>query len=83
MAAAVYFTSVVASTAPCLNYRILSGRINSLAKDLGIERPYLRSQRSITNSNTLIYVLLNLRALGRIRAHYARRAAEVARASLS
>ncbi|MFN8499553.1 MAG: hypothetical protein U0641_17010 [Anaerolineae bacterium] len=36
---------------------------------MGIERPYLRNERSITSHNTLIYVLLNLQALGRVRAH--------------
>lgn len=49
--------------------RTVDERINSQAKELGIERPYLRNERSITNHNTLIYVLLNLRALGRVRAH--------------
>ncbi len=39
-----------------------------LAKELGIERPKLRNQRAITNQNTLIYVLLNLRLLQRIQA---------------
>lgn len=40
-------------------------RINSQAVALGIERPHLRNQRSITNQNTLIYVLINLRTLRR------------------
>ena len=40
-------------------------RINSQAVALGIERPHLRNQGSITNQNTLIYVLINLRALRR------------------
>lgn len=31
-----------------------------------IERPRLRNGRAITNQNTLIYVLLNLRALQRV-----------------
>jgi hypothetical protein len=47
--------------------RTATERINSLAKELGIERPKLRNQAAITNQNTLIYVLLNLRALQRIR----------------
>ena len=34
---------------------------------LGIERPHLRNQQAITNRNTLIYILINLRALHRIR----------------
>ena len=47
--------------------RTATERINSLATDLGIERPYLRNQQAITNQNTFIYVLLNLRALHRVR----------------
>jgi hypothetical protein len=43
-------------------------RINAQAVALGIERPKLRNQRSIANQNTLIYVLINLRALQRIQA---------------
>lgn len=42
-------------------------RINSQAVALGIERPHLRNQGSITNQNTLIYVLINLRALKRVK----------------
>ena len=41
-------------------------RINSQAKALGIERPYLRNGAAITNQNTLIYILINLRMLQRI-----------------
>lgn len=44
-------------------------RINSQAKALGIERPYLRSGSAIANQNTLIYILINLRFLQRIRDH--------------
>ena len=47
--------------------RTASERINSQAKELGIERPKLRSQLAIVNQNTLIYVLINLRALQRVR----------------
>ena len=47
--------------------RTASERINSQALDLGIERPKLRNQSSIANQNTLIYVLINLRALQRVR----------------
>jgi hypothetical protein len=47
--------------------RTATERINSQAKALGIERPYLRNQQAITNQNTLIYVLINLRAVHRIR----------------
>lgn len=42
-------------------------RINSQAKALGIERPYLRNGSAIANLNTLIYILINLRFLQRIR----------------
>jgi hypothetical protein len=47
--------------------RTATERINSQAKELGIERPKLRNGQSITNQNTLIYILINLRALQRIR----------------
>jgi len=46
--------------------RSATERINSQAKALGIERPKLRNQAAITNINTLIYVLINLRALQRV-----------------
>jgi hypothetical protein len=46
--------------------RSATERINSQAKALGIERPKLRNGQAITNINTLIYVLINLRALLRI-----------------
>jgi len=47
--------------------RTATERINSQAKALGIERPKLRNGQAITNQNTLIYVLINLRALHRVR----------------
>jgi hypothetical protein len=47
--------------------RTATERINSQAVDLGIERPRLRNGQAIANQNTLIYVLINLRALQRIR----------------
>lgn len=47
--------------------RSASERINAQAKALGIERPKLRNQQAIANLNTLIYVLINLRAFHRIR----------------
>ena len=47
--------------------RTATERINAQAKELGIERPKLRNRQAITNQNTLIYVLINLRALQRIR----------------
>lgn len=50
------------------NQRTASERINAQAKELGIERPKLRNQRSIANQNTLIYVVINLRAWQRVKA---------------
>jgi hypothetical protein len=47
--------------------RTATERINSQAVALGIERPKVRNQQAITNQNTLIYVLINLRLLQRIR----------------
>ena len=48
------------------NQRTASERINAQAKALGIERPKLRNQHSVANQNTLIYVVINLRALQRV-----------------
>jgi hypothetical protein len=42
-------------------------RINSQAVAPGIEPPHLRNGRSLANLDTLLYVLIHLRALGRIR----------------
>jgi hypothetical protein len=50
------------------NQRTVCERVNSQAVELGIERPKLRNERSITNQNTLLYVLLNLQTLQRIQA---------------
>jgi hypothetical protein len=47
--------------------RSATERINSQAVALGIERPRLRNGQAIANQNTLIYVLINLRGLHRIR----------------
>ena len=44
-------------------------RINSQAVALGIERLHLRNGRAIANQNTLIYLLINLRFLQRLRQH--------------
>ena len=49
------------------NQRTANERINAQAKALGIERPKLRNFQAIANRNTLIYILINLRALHRIR----------------
>jgi hypothetical protein len=40
-------------------------RINSQAKELGIERPKVHNGRSVANLNTLIYLIMNVRALAR------------------
>lgn len=49
------------------NQRSATERINSQAVSLGIERPMLRNGKAIANINTLIYILINLRFLQRIR----------------
>jgi hypothetical protein len=46
--------------------RTATERVNAQAVALGIERPKLRNGQAIANLNTLIYVLINLRALHRI-----------------
>jgi hypothetical protein len=53
--------------------RTATERINSQAVELGIERPKLRNGQAIANQNTLTYVLINLRALQRIRGRKAHR----------
>jgi hypothetical protein len=40
-------------------------RINSQAKELGIERPKVHNARSVANLNTVIYLVINVRALQR------------------
>jgi hypothetical protein len=47
--------------------RTASERVNSQAVELGIERPKLRNGKAIANLNSLLYVLINLRALQRLR----------------
>lgn len=47
--------------------RTATERINAQAKALGIERPQLRNGKAIANLNTLIYILINLHGLQRIR----------------
>lgn len=49
------------------NQRTASERINSQAKDFGIERPKVRNSYSVINLNTLTYIVINIRALQRIR----------------
>jgi hypothetical protein len=47
--------------------RTASERINSQAKDFGIERPKVRNCHSVVNLNTLTYIVINARALQRVR----------------
>ena len=47
------------------NQRTSAERINSQAQALGIERPKVRNGRSVANLNTLIYIIINVRALER------------------
>jgi hypothetical protein len=49
------------------NQRSATERINSQAVNLGIERPHFRNGNAITNLNTLIYTLINLRLLQKVR----------------
>jgi hypothetical protein len=49
------------------NQRTATERIYAQATALGIERPRLRNGLAIANLNTLTYVLINLRALQRVR----------------
>ena len=49
------------------NQRTAVERINSQAVALGIEHPHLRNGAAIANQNTLIYLLINLRFLQRLR----------------
>ena len=52
--------------------RTASERINSQGKALGIERPKVRNINSVRNLNTLTYIVINARALRRVRAVNAR-----------
>ncbi len=45
------------------NQRTACERINSQAQALGIERPKVRNGRSVAHLNTLIYLIINVRAL--------------------
>ncbi len=47
------------------NQRTSCERINSQAQALGIEHPKVRNGRSVRNLNTLIYLVINVRALSR------------------
>ena len=57
--------------------RTASERVNSQAVELGIERPKIRNGAAIANLNTLVYVLINLRALQRIQQHPCHNAGDV------
>lgn len=48
--------------------RTAAERLNSQATALGIERPKVRNGQSVRRLNTLTYLLINLRALQRLRA---------------
>ncbi|MCB9432350.1 MAG: transposase [Ardenticatenaceae bacterium] len=47
--------------------RTAAERINSQAKEYGIERPKVRTGHSVVNLNTLTYIVINARALQRVR----------------
>jgi len=47
-------------------------RINSQAKELGIERPKVRNARSVHTLNTLIYIIINAKAIQRVKSLNAR-----------
>jgi hypothetical protein len=47
--------------------RTSAERINSQAKAYGIERPRVRNINSVRNLNTLIYIVINVHALRRVR----------------
>lgn len=49
------------------NARTSCERINSQAKELGIERPKVRNGRSVAQLNTLTYIIINLKALRRVK----------------
>ncbi len=46
--------------------RTAAERINSQAKEHGIERPRQRNQQSVAHRNTLIYIVINVKTLHRI-----------------
>jgi hypothetical protein len=65
------------------NQRTADERINAQATELGIERPKLRRGTAVANQNSLIYVLINLRTLHRVRQHQADLARQKAQAELT
>jgi hypothetical protein len=48
--------------------RTATERINSQSEALGIKRPKVRNRRSVTNLNTLTYIIINAKALQKARA---------------
>ncbi len=54
--------------------RTAAERINSQAKAYGIERPMVRNGCSVSNLNTLTYIVINAQALQRARSLNATRA---------
>jgi len=48
--------------------RTSAERINSQAKELGIERPKVRNGQSVRNLNTLTYIVINTKVLLKARA---------------
>ena len=49
------------------NQRTSTERTNSRSKELGIKRPKVRNIHSIRNLNTLTYLVINAKALQRVR----------------
>src|SRR5690349_9263534 len=47
------------------NQRTSAERVNSQAKEFGSERPKVRNLHSVKNLNTLIYLVINVRALAK------------------
>jgi hypothetical protein len=47
--------------------RTSAERINRQAKAQHIERPHVRNRRSVANLNTLTYLVINAKALKRVR----------------
>jgi hypothetical protein len=56
--------------------RTSTERINAQAKAFGIERPKLRNLASIRNQNTLIYIVINVQAIQRVRRIQAKEVAQ-------
>jgi len=61
--------------------RTSAERINSQSRALGIERPKVRNRRSVRNLNTLTYIVINTKALLRVRSINRPLIADIARAA--